>query len=325
MNPKILTQNSRADGCKFVDIFRFRNGHEVPIYEIFTTSALNQLIGHVKFSNSTYGNVFYRGISALYDNVLPAHLRDKVSGTPKGLIKLLKGINGNDFFVQSLKLRPLIKCKSKDDYITNQRIERMNCHCIEGLLQHYSGSTRFLDIVDNHWVALWMGLHKFNFYGKNNLFCNPQKRIISVEEIAEWINNGGMQLSTMEPYVYLLLMAFPYPTCGSEYGISEGNEFVVIDLRRALPSIYLRPHAQHALVVRRRDTDKMQPAEYYDLASQVVSILKIRTDRVDEWLGNGHLLTKDNLFPSPGIDQGYNTLLMHSEIFKYQFQIIKYF
>ncbi len=324
MNPKILTKNSRVDGCKFVELFKFRNGHEVPIYEIFTTSALNQLIGHVKFSNSAYGNVFYRGISALYDNVLPAHLRDKVSGTPKGLIKILKAINGNDFFAQSLKLRPLMKCKSKDDYAINQRIERMNCHCIEGLLQHYSGSTRFLDIVDNHWVALWMGLHKFNSYGKNNLFCNPQKRIISVEEIIDGFK-GGIQLKTLEPCVYVLLMAFPYPTYGSEYGISEGNDFVVIDLRRALPSIYLRPHAQHALVVRRRDTDKVQPAGYYDLASQVVSILKIRTDRVDKWLGNGDLLTKENLFPSPGIDQGYNTLLMHSEIFKYPFQIIKYF
>lgn len=176
MKLKILTKNSRVDGCKFVDLYRFRDGHEVPIYEIFTTSALNQLIGHIKFSNSTYGNVFYRVISALYDNVLPAHLRDKVSGTPVGLIKLLKEIKDNDFFCKVIKTKTLITpAKSKEDHIINQRTQRINCHCIEGLLQHYSGSTRFLDIVDNHWVALWMGLHKFNFYGKGNIYCNAEK------------------------------------------------------------------------------------------------------------------------------------------------------
>lgn len=146
-----------------------------------------------------------------------------------------------------------------------------------------------------------------------------------VEDVIEKHNTVGDAIKTLDPYVYLLLMAFPYSTGRSEYGVSESDEFVVIDLRRALPSIYLRPHAQHALVVRRRDTDKVQPAKYYDLASQVVSILKVRIDRVNKWLGNGELLTKENLFPSPGIDQGYNTLLIHPEIFRYQFQIIKYF
>ena len=53
--------------------------------------------------------------------------------------------------------------------------------------------------------------------------------------------------------------------------------------------------------------------------------MKIRVDRADMWLGNGTLITKDNIFPSPSIDQGYNTLLMRNDIFTYPFEIIKYY
>lgn len=31
---------------------------------------------------------------------------------------------------------------------------------IESLLQHYGIPTNFIDVVDNHWIALWMGLNK---------------------------------------------------------------------------------------------------------------------------------------------------------------------
>ena len=113
---------------------------------------------------------------------------------------------------------------------------------------------------------------------------------------------------------------------GIEYGIIETANFVEVDLRKALPSIYLRPHAQHALVVRRRDKGNIeQKAGYYDMASQVTAILRVRIDRVSNWLGEGTLLTQGNLFPSPSIDQGYNNLLMNSEIFKDPFDIKKYF
>uniref|UniRef100_UPI003FEDA8E5 hypothetical protein n=1 Tax=Segatella copri TaxID=165179 RepID=UPI003FEDA8E5 len=94
-------------------------------------------------------------------------------------------------------------------------------------------------------------------------------------------------------YVYVLLMAMPHATSVPEYGITQTEYFVEVDLRKALPSIYIRPHAQHALVIKKR--------------------------------GNGYLMTESNIFPSPSLDQGYNTLLMRTGIFKYPFEIVKYF
>ena len=70
---------------------------------------------------------------------------------------------------------------------------------------------------------------------------------------------------------------------------------------------------------------KLIMANYYDMSSQVIGILSVRIDKAAEWLGQGSLLTEQNLFPSPSIDQGYNTLLMHSDIFTHPFEIRKYF
>ena len=57
----------------------------------------------------------------------------------------------------------------------------------------------------------------------------------------------------------------------------------------------------------------------------MIGILKIRIDRTDEWLGNGQLLTQDNLFPSPGYDYGYDLLLSRNDIFmKTEFEIARY-
>ena len=134
------------------------------------------------------------------------------------------------------------------------------------------------------------------------------------------------RLTTDQMYTYVLLIAMPYPQGEPNMGISETEDFVEVDLRRALPSIYLRPHAQHALVIRRREKgNTYNRADYYDMSSQIVAILRIRIDRVAEWLGDGALLTQSNLFPSPSIDQGYNNLLLNADYFPDPCQIKKYF
>ncbi len=322
--PIILTCNSRVEGAKYIGEHKFKNGHQVPLYELNTTGALNQIIGHAKFNNSTYGNVYYRGISGLYDNVLPALMRNRANGVPDDLTLILKSICENSYLKESLKLRePIIPHSLKDKYV-NKRIVRFNKYCAEALLQHYAGRTRFLDIVDNHWIAIWMGLHTLYMHGKRNIFCETVLRTIDIHNLYDAVKKGDTTL--INKYVYLLLIAIPHSTSLPEYGITECDKFVVVDLRQALPSIYLRPHAQHALVVRKIDKHNInQTANYYDMSEQVICILRIRVDIASEWLGTGMLATQQNLFPSPSIDQGYNNLLMHPEIFKQPFEIVKYF
>lgn len=326
MKPTVLTENSRVEGCSFIKQHKFGSGHIVPIYDVSTMNALNQIIGHVKFQNANYGNVYYRGVSRLYDNVLPALMRGRTKGIPDDLCQALNSIINDSYFQNSLKLSTTVVPRKKDDFSFNKRVTRYNKYCAEALLQHYAGSTRFLDVVDNHWVALWMGLHEFKTHGKGKKFFHSIRRSLSAWDMYEAQMKDDKFEINKNIYAYILLVAMPYPECPPQYGIIETANFVEVDLRKALPSIYLRPHAQHALVVRRRDKGNIeQKAGYYDMASQVTAILRVRIDRVSNWLGEGTLLTQGNLFPSPSIDQGYNNLLMNSEIFKDPFDIKKYF
>lgn len=89
-------------------------------------------------------------------------------------------------------------------------------------------------------------------------------------------------------------------------------------MRQALPSTFLRPHAQHGLVIRRKvhNCDIQKNAEAYDLAPAIVGIIRIRIDRVKEWIGTGKLLTQSSLFPPPAYDYGYDLLLERTDIFE---------
>lgn len=330
MDIVVLNEKSDYEGCRFYKMHTFSSGHSVPVYDIFTTGALNQMIGHVKFLNAKYGNVYYRGVSGLYDNVLPSLMRNRTNGCPADLNSTLNHICKSDYFRKSLKLRNTRRPTSREDNISNQKIERFNKYSVEALLQHYAGATRFLDVVDNHWVALWMSLHMFESHGKANKYYKTIRRSLSSLDLYEMKSMDRdvctEKRDSVNIYSYILLIAMPYSTNQPEYGISETDEFVEVDLRKNLPSIYLRPHAQHALVIRRRDKgNEFNRADFYDMSSQVATILRVRVDRVDKWLGDGHLLTHNNLFPSPSIDQGYNNLLLHSDEFVNPFEIKKYY
>ena len=326
MKPKVLNSSNNAEGCTFVEDFTFWTKHKVPLYDISTMGAFNQLVGFAKFTNSEYGNVYYRGIGGLYDNVLPSLLRNRRKGIPDDLTAMLKKISKDKRLNDSLKLRTInSKAYSKQDYRSNKIVERFNKYTIESLLQHYVGYTRFLDVVDNHWIALWMGLHKFQMHGKGARYCACKKRQLLLGDMLEQLAKDKKLLPNEDIYVYVLLMAMPHATSVPEYGITQTEYFVEVDLRKALPSIYIRPHAQHALVIKKRVKHSDGSASYFYMSKQVVGIIKVRIDIADNWVGNGYLMTESNIFPSPSLDQGYNTLLMRTDIFKHPFEIVKYF
>jgi hypothetical protein len=66
-------------------------------------------------------------------------------------------------------------------------------------------------------------------------------------------------------------------------------------------------------------------ADAYDMAPAVIGIIKIRIDKVREWMGNGELLTQNNLFPPPAYGYGYDMLLTRSDLFEgSDFSIARY-
>ncbi len=327
--PIILPEQFTKDGTKFIKRFRFVCGHSVPVFEVDNLAAFNQLIGYSKFVNRDYGTVYYRGTNGLFETVRPSIMRGRKRGQALDITELIHKIEADEYLNPSLQLENTIAPDKGNIIATtkqNKRIRRCNKYRIEGLLQHYAGFTRFVDIVDNHWIALWMGLHRFDSCGEGKKFIKCTKRELTPFDVLSRVKDPSTaHLLSEELYVYILLLAFPDRNVESYNGVVETSELVLVDLRKALPSFYLRPHAQHALVMRRRDSgEKSTNASYYDLAEEVVGILRVRIDVAARWLGDGQLVSQENMFPSPSVDNGYNGLLKN-QLFQYPFEIKKYF
>lgn len=298
----LITSETRINGTKYIKDHTFASGHKVCIFEAETYHGLTQLLGKAKFVNKEYGMVMYRGECKLHDNVLPSLFRGR--SNVGGAVASVNTIKNR--IIKDPKLSNFIKISDTPDNHNDQ---------LEGLLQHYGVKTRYIDVVDNHWVALWMGLYECQEYNLGGKYYRYQKREIPVVDLLDQVCKDSANIMTEDKYFqYILLIALPYP---SEYenGIRTHKNYKIIDLRQAVPSTFLRPHAQHGIVVRKagKGNDKVYD---YDFANDVVCIIRIRIDRANQWLGNGQLMTQDSLFPAPAFDHGYSILLQRKDLFE---------
>ena len=309
-SPKVLPTTLSINGTKYVENYQFSCGNSVPVYEVLTVHAFTQLIGHAKFNNQAYGNIYYRGECKLHKSLKPSLFRNVKNPDPATarLMKLIQKIVDDGYMKRELKL-------SQNDFETAKAK-------VEGILQHYGVPTRFVDVVDNHWIALWMGLNKADKPKQINQYYHYVERRVPLIELAD-----GKVSYDDELFQYVLLLAIPFAKQRTFTGIQTSNDYIEVDLRQALPSTFLRPHVQHGLVVRQKvhNSDMPKGADAYDLAPAIVGIIKIRIDRVKEWIGTGELLTQNNLFPPPAYDYGYDLLLKRTDIFEdSDFNIARY-
>lgn len=291
-----MADNLTIENTHFSGYCSFSSGIKAPIYEVFSSHALNQLLGYAKFKNSDYGNVYYRGQTAIYNTLLSSLHREyaKTQTAGKAIREVIIKIENDRRLRKDLKLDRL---SEKDQSIV-----------IECMLQHYGLKTRFLDLVDNHWVALWMGLYTYTTIKQVSVYSHYVKREIP------YINLINGTAEEKDFFQYILLLAFPYSGIKSNNGISRCGQYLTVDLRQALPSTFLRPHAQHGLLAKKIVPDSVISSDF-DLSETVVGIIKIRIDRAAEWLGTGKLLVQDNLFPAPAYDNGYDILISRNDIF----------
>lgn len=292
-------------GCKYCGNYDFKCGQSVPIYEVSNVHALNQLVGYAKFINQSYGDVYYRGECKLHDSLIPSLFRGRTNTSIAAQLNtLIKKVFTDNNMKKQLKL-------DEADSVSSALK-------IEGVLQHYGIKTRFIDVVDNHWVALWMGLNQNKKYKQIYEYNHYEQREIPLIDFID-----GKECTEEDLFQYILLLAVPGKCKRINNGIFVSDNYYEIDLRQALPSTYLRPHAQHGLVIKKRPHDGDQ-IEKYDMATNVVGIIKIRIDRAKQWIGTGELLTQDNLFPAPSFDNGYDILLSRTDLFNDDFAIARY-
>lgn len=305
---KVMSKNVSILDNTFHKEHLFSSGHAVPVFNVSSVQGLNQIIGYGKYINRDYGMVFYRGQCKLHTTMQPSIFHNIKSQKARSdanciLVKMIDSVCVDKQLMSEFGLQ----CAS----------DRSNL-IVEGALQHYGINTHCIDAVDNHWIALWFGLNKYVKINSNTNYVKYLKRSIATLDVISAFNSK--LLDEEFGHQYLLLIASG-SLSSDETGIGDGSETISVDLRRALPSVFLRPHAQHGFVLKK----KARPGnEDYDLSKSVIAILRMRIDFVESWLGVGQLLTQQNLFPSPGYDHGYNILLKRSDIFLREVSIPEY-
>lgn len=242
------------------------NGQTVNVYTIKSVHDLTQFIGYGKYINNKTCNVFLRGQTQLYNGTL--------------VPSLYRGRTRLDSITQKYDDRIKMLKRNVKSFSQYERI------IFEPLLQHYGIKTPFIDLVDNIWVALWFALHQ------------ARCKVINSHEYIYYYEND-------REFSYILLIATDAISLSSQDGVYEGIESKLVDLRKALPSYFLRPHAQHAYMLRKKE---LYPNDYSDL---IIGIAKIPTELGLKWLGVNEFLTVSSLFPAAYFDSGYAVLLKH--------------
>lgn len=167
-------------------------------------------------------------------------------------------------------------------------------YALEGLFQHYEGGTRWLDVVDNLQVALWMATRRYS-----NVGDAPGGPVQIVSEARE--DDGGESV-----YLYLISLRELESQFSGLSATPDGTR--LLDLRKALPARFLRPHAQHSALLRTGVPTSTEDG--FDLGADddaKCAILKIPLETAKDCCG-GSLLSVETLFPDLNVDGGFEQI-----------------
>lgn len=244
------------------------------VLDVATQHGLNRAAGYLKFADGSQGPVVFRGQRRLYGSLQPSLYRGVVSAVLK---------SRQDRLFNALR-REIGDSKALISSTPN--------YARDPLIQHYGIHTKWIDLVDNVWVALWFACHRAVVVGDKGQYLHFERR---------------SERTDANPYAYILLLqAGALNQVPGKPGLFENDQSMLIDLRIAAPSLYLRPHAQHALLVRRRVVNSVEDT---DLSSMIVGTIRVHLADAFRWLGDGALLSAHSLFPPPTYDEGYRRLL----------------
>lgn len=251
-------------------------GHNV--YHVTKPHALIQAAGYLKYvrAKSSKKSVYFRGQQRIYPTIPPSLYRGlKV---PKTRVKRDTEMNR---LLNTIRSQKVIFRAVAD-------------HVREPLLQHYGLKTRWLDVVDNVWIALWFACHSAHAFGSHRQYLHFEKRV-------------PRHLKADERFAYILLLeSASTPDSALGPGCFQDADSSTIDLRIAAPSQFVRPHAQHGLVVKALDSNGDAPLDFSRL---LAGIIRVDLEDALEWLGSGDLLNVHALFPPPPYDFGYQEIL----------------
>ncbi|QOD43688.1 FRG domain-containing protein [Clavibacter zhangzhiyongii] len=289
---------------------RVENGYT--IYTVSNPTELTQVAGWLRY-NTKEGVALFRGQVHLYSEMLATGLRSR-RDTPGRT-----GLSKNQLDQHGVKLRAYIdtlygapcscgvSAKSFSRMHNCLEIARPVRHrtqagsvvsgtyraVMEPLLQHYGLNTRWMDVVDNIWIALWFACYKQ----------------VSNEGFAHHARRSPAQEGSDAKAFILVFRSGPLKETAIP-GYRIGTLSRLVDLRYSVPSIYHRPHAQHGLLIAPADLEHGDI--FGSLKEHVVGVIEVALEDALDWLGKGTMTSPSTLFPPATLDDGYRRLLEYA-------------
>lgn len=252
------------------------------VFHVENPHAFVQASGYLKYvrAKDHAENVYYRGQRRYHEGLSPSLFRGVATkGDRDGRITALKSF-----------LRDFVEASRGKGRLLDSFPEEM----LEPLLQHYGVRTSWVDLVDNVWVALWFACYRAHTAGEFDTFLHFEKRLPRREE-------------EQERFAYVVLVATEMVERSQTPGLWRGPRTELADLRIGVPSVFVRPHAQHGVLFRLRGGPG--GGRETDYVPAVLGALRVALPDALDWLGEGSLLDVHALFPPPHYDEGYRILL----------------
>lgn len=253
------------------------------LLQVNEVTDLNKIIA--RWRGETKGRVFFRGQNRLhelypYSSAYRATCSE-ISPMPTIFSNFLEALGGKTEISWEDADRLLESDRPVPDL--GEANEDVPFYALEGLFQQYCGGTRWLDVVDNLGIALWMATKTY-------------QRGTGTDGAPFWTVKNVEEASENSHFVILYLISIR----GTEqqhrglYATEEGSH--LLDLREALPSRFLRPHAQHAALLKHDPEVDDGNLEYVGV--RVPLDLALRCSA-------GELLDVPALFPESSDDYGF--------------------
>ena len=262
--------------------------------------ALIQAVGYLKLLND--GPVYYRGQDRIYQESVPT---PSIYREDKSAIDNLN------------RLKEWLAHESEDDRRSGPRKRRslpfhsVAPYALEPLMQHYGVKTQWLDLTDSLPYALFFSLAQYvdvkctKVDSDGHAILDRYDVNTGSSCISRAIQNKVVSLNTgsLNP-VYLIAICIDgwgLPD-KEEKGVTRYPDCLIMDARTCIPSQYLRPHMQHALMLK-MNNDK---PELGDACLEKSFIFELPRSAVLGWLGSGKLFSPAMIYPPLRIPEPYS-------------------
>lgn len=277
-----------------------RSEHGYKVLRVKDPNALTQVVGWLKFTSGA-GVALYRGQSRLHTEMeatgfrgLTVRAHTKFAHDMRLYIDSLFG-SACACGPEALKFSQAHLCveQLKSSAGAGHAVVSGTYRAtVEPLLQHYGLKTRWLDVVDNIWIALWFACHTQITRGR---YAHHERRSV------------GQEGTGAKAYIYVFETGETESTAIPGYRVGEKTRLV--DLRYSVPSVYLRPHAQHGVLIAPRQLGGDPNTLQGSLKPRVTGVIEINLADALNWLNTGGMTSGYVLFPPATRDHGYRRLL----------------